>query len=157
MKIELLGQELKTDYFRDCERNWGVPWCYVQGNTWHILLPHPPNGPWPNVLHARPVLSEKESDLELPAEEKTRRIRRWRWRLEIGVWHLPLGRGRFLPYMPVLIDKFTMHKRQAVCYCSAKPGGDFARVSFRGPLVLVRDDQGMRWPRGQRERRRNFK
>lgn len=128
--MELLGTEFRTDYFVMWEREAEIPWCLVHGSTWHILLPHAPAEPWPNILQARPVTSRRNKDHD-----------QWRWRLEIGPWHLPLGDRHFHPFKPALIEKFTTHKRQAVCYCSAKPGTEFARVAHRCPLLLVRDDQ----------------
>jgi hypothetical protein len=103
MRLDFNGSALDTDYYdsRDCER-W-VPWIYVASSTWHILLPHPPKG---RVVSCRAIPVTDRSDED-----------GWRWRLEIGDWHLPLFRRCFRPFRPAYPSKFEIFERAAVLYC----------------------------------------
>ncbi len=60
--MELLGNELRPDYFVMWEREAETPWCLVHGSTWNILLPDEPSEPWPNILQARPVTSLRNKE-----------------------------------------------------------------------------------------------
>ncbi len=79
MKASFAGGVLhSTDYFSSRDHEEGRAWLVLSGCDWHVLLPRLPASRL-TVAHARPVTDCQELD-------------GWRWRLELGHWHLPLPR-----------------------------------------------------------------
>ena len=154
MKLEWVNRRLETDYYTtSTEHLCDIPWCYIQSSTWHILLPKKPAGLRPESVLARPVTSRNEPD-------------GWRWRLEIGGWHLPLYYRCLKPFRPSLIPKYAKEERSAVMYCGERYAPNtpqtFSSVGLqiyhRCPLFLVRDtfkDDWIRRAIGSRGIRRN--
>jgi hypothetical protein len=154
MQLEHLGNQIQTDYYssRDCED--GIPWCYIAQGTWHLLLPGPPRGGVPEIVEARPVTCMSERD-------------GWRWRVEIGGWHLPLYWRCLRPYRPRLPEPWTRDERRAVLYCGhleRRAGSSFfgalepgLQVCAEVPLWIVREKDRTHWLRQQAARRQKGK
>jgi hypothetical protein len=104
MKASFAGGVLhSTDYFSSRDRDEGRAWLVLSGCDWHVLLPRPPACAL-RVAHARPVTDCQELD-------------GWRWRLELGGWHLPLPRRQILSPRPRLPEPYTCSERTLTLYC----------------------------------------
>jgi hypothetical protein len=124
-----------TDYFSSPERDAGLAWLAVQDHVWHVLLPHPLPAPVA-VAYARPVTDSEEPD-------------GWRWRLELGNWHIPLTEGQITGPRPPLPPPGTRRQRHLITYSSEiqrSAGQSFFGTLRPGlqsapacPLLLVRE------------------
>lgn len=103
MKLDYDGSTLTTDYYSSLDHERGVPWCYVAGETWHLLLPHPPRR-GVSSIRAIPVTDREDPE-------------GWRWRVEIDKWHLPLFRRCIAPRRPGYPARGDRLERSAVLYC----------------------------------------
>jgi hypothetical protein len=108
-----------TDYFssRDCDE--GRAWLVLCGTDWHVLLPHLPASRL-TVAHARPVTDCHELD-------------GWRWRLELGRWHLPLPRRQILSQRPLLPQPYTQSLRTLTLYTSELKATSVQSVDSTAP------------------------
>ncbi len=91
-----------TDYFSSRDHDEGRAWLVLSGRDWHVLLPRCPAARL-TVAHARPVTDCHELD-------------GWRWRLELGGWHLPLPRRQILSTRPPLPQPYTCSERTLTLY-----------------------------------------
>ncbi len=104
-----------TDYFSSRDHEEGRAWLVLCGTDWHVLLPRLPASRL-TVAHARPVTDCHELD-------------GWRWRLELGRWHLPprlqrcsncgqVPRRQILSQRPLLPQPYTCSERTLTLYTS---------------------------------------
>ena len=103
------GQIFKTDYFLSRDREEGRAWLALEGGIWHVLLPRLCQ-PLPTVAYARPVTDCQEPD-------------RWRWRLELDEWHLPLPCRQIIGPRPFLPQPYTCSERPLTLYASEMTRG----------------------------------
>jgi hypothetical protein len=105
MKASFAGGVLhSTDYFSSRDYDEGRAWLVLSSCDWHVLLPRIP-AVHLTVAHARPVTDCQELD-------------GWRWRLELGRWHLPLPRRQILSQRPLLPQPYTCSERTLTLYTS---------------------------------------
>jgi hypothetical protein len=129
------GTLSQTDYFESRDRDAGRAWLVMESTSWHVLLPHPCAHP-PSLAYARPVTDSQEWE-------------GWRWRLELGGWHLPLPRAQIIGPRPRLPDPYTRTQRTLTLYDSvlrAAAGQSFfgnlrigIQICATCPLHLVRE------------------
>lgn len=105
MKAVLTGGAIThTDYFESRDHEAGRAWLVMDGTAWHVLLPRTcPHRL--SVAYARPVTDCQERD-------------GWRWRLELGNWHLPLTRTQIIGSRPPLPQPYTSTQRSLTLYDS---------------------------------------
>lgn len=130
-----MGQIVATDYFESRARERGQAWLFLDGSTWHVMLPHPPAMRL-QVAYARPVTACRE-------------LGGWQWRLELEGWHLLLPRDQIKGLRPALPEPFTCHRRALFLYSGyleKRPGQSFFGVLTPGVqppmecrLFLVRE------------------
>ena len=91
------GDIMQTDYFSSADYHAGLAWLTVRLHDWHVLLPRGCS-PVPKIATIRPVTDHEEPD-------------GWRWRLELGDWHLPIKHRQIVGHHPRLPSPGTQHDR----------------------------------------------
>lgn len=92
----------ETDYFDSADRDQGLAWLVIHDHAWHVLLPDR-CARRPREAYARPVIAHDEPD-------------GWRWRLELGDWHLPLPTAQIIGPRPPLPEPRSRSARTLTLY-----------------------------------------
>jgi hypothetical protein len=154
LKASFAGGVLhSTDYFSSRDHDEGRAWLVLCGTDWHVLLPRLPPSRL-TVAHARPVTDCHELD-------------GWRWRLELGGWHLPLPRRQILSQRPLLPQPYTCSERTLTLYTGelkAASGQSFfgsvqlgVQIHCTCRLWLVRDTRRGEKAHEQQRRLKRFR